>query len=105
MFSVWQRPGKGGGGWVAGLEWGRAEGGGGDQIKKSFNYLEHIPDLKCALDSERVLDNKNVFLILNVAVKSSLLRSVPLQTFLRTRSMRSFFFGTMGSFLISPFLK
>ena len=54
------------------------------------------------LDLERVLDNINAFLILNVLFKK--FRSVPLQiipTFLRTRSMRSFFyFRTMGSFLI-----
>ena len=37
--------------------------------------LEHIPDLKCVPDLERVLDNKNGFLILNVLFKQFSFRS------------------------------
>ena len=51
-------------------------GGPGFQViisKKSFELvlddLEHIPDLKCNLDLERILHNKNAFLIFNVLLK------------------------------------
>ena len=41
--------------------------GSGEQKEKIFQLflddLEHIPDLKCVPDLERVLDNKNAFLI------------------------------------------
>ena len=50
----------GGGGFRVGDEGLPRRDGSGDQIKKSFNYLEHIPDLKCVLDLERVLYNKNI---------------------------------------------
>ena len=53
--------------------------GSGDQIKKIFQFflddLKHIPDLKCVLNLERVLDNMNAFLILNVLFKT--FRSYP----------------------------
>ena len=54
-----------------------------------FNRFILVPDL------ERVLNNKNANLILNVLFKHFPFRSVPLQIvpiFLRTRFMRSFFF-------------
>ena len=51
----------------------------GDQIQKNFNFilddLEHIPDLKCVLDLERILDNMKAFLTLNVLFENFL--SVP----------------------------
>ena len=69
--------------------------GSGDQI--ILDDLEYIPDLKCVLDLERVLDNMNAILILNILFKN--FRSIPLQiapTFLRIGSMHSFFFWSDG---------
>jgi len=63
---------------VAGLEWGEGRGGWVQVIKskKNFNFilddLEHIPDLKCVLDLERILDNMKAFLILNVLFENFL---------------------------------
>ena len=63
--------------------------------KKCFNYLEHIPDLKCVSNLELVLDTMNALTILTVLFKqfqflSVLLLIVPI--FLRKRSKLSFFF-------------
>ena len=68
--------------------------------RENLNW-KHIPDLKCVPNVEHVLENKNALTILTVLYKQFQFRSVLLliiPTFLRTRSKRSFFFGTMGSF-------
>ena len=49
--------------------WSMGGGRSGDQIKKFLDDLEHIPDIKCVPDLERVLENKNIFLILNILFK------------------------------------
>ena len=46
----------------------------GDQIKKNLNYLKHIPNFKCILDLERVLDSKNALMILNVNTQCLLMQ-------------------------------
>ena len=78
-------------------------------IQERFQPPFNIPDYKCVLDLERVLDNKNAFLILTFfsckfySVLSVLLLIVPI--FIRTSSMHwFFFFGTMRLFLIVPFV-
>ena len=52
----------------------KASGFSCDQIKKILqlflNDLEHISDLKCILNLERVLDNMNAFLILKNLFKN-----------------------------------
>jgi len=67
--------------------------------------LERSPNWKCVFELERVLDNMNAFLILNILFKNFqyvALQIVP--TFLRTFLCVCSFFGTMGLFLIVPFV-
>ena len=55
--------------------WSMGGGRSGDQIKKFLDDLEHIPDIKCVPDLESVLENKNIFLILNILFKQFPLNS------------------------------
>ena len=59
-----------------------------------------VPDLKCVPDIERVPDKKRYFQAISVRFTFAILIIVSM--FIKTRS--SSFFGTMGSFLIIPFV-
>ena len=77
----------------------------GHYIQRKSELETHFPDLNWVPNLECVLENKNALTISTVLFMQFLFRSILLlivSIFLRTRSKRSIFFRTMGSFLIVP---
>ena len=72
------------------LEWGTGCIGKGRGVILFLDDLEHVPDLKCIPDLERILDNKNGFLIFKQFPYLSITLQI-VSIFLKTRSMRFFF--------------